>query len=151
MARKGYRLCPGCNRNRQEKFFTGNRKDSTCTTCQSGNRKRTAKNLRLQNTYGITLEEYERILEAQGGGCAICGGSRSTFDVDHDHAIERALLDMGVAPLEARRRSVRGLLCKRENRRLLPAAQDNTDRLNRAIEYLDNWPADQVLGRNDDS
>lgn len=44
-------------------------------------------NLKKRN--GITLDQYEQMLAAQGGCCAICGtddpGQRS-FHVDHDHA-----------------------------------------------------------------
>ena len=58
---------------------------------------------RLKNVYGISLEDYDRMLESQGGGCAICGGPPGKgrggplnfFCVDHDHQTGR----------------VRGLLC----------------------------------------
>lgn len=44
----------------------------------------------LMVTYGITLEDYDRMLAAQGGACKACGstspGRRKHFDVDHDHA-----------------------------------------------------------------
>ena len=46
---------------------------------------------RLRFKYGISLEEYERILKSQRGRCAICRtdkpGKRwhTTFCVDHDH------------------------------------------------------------------
>jgi hypothetical protein len=50
--------------------------------------KETAANLR--HKYGITHDEYQEMLDAQGGGCAICGkqpqdGARR-MAVDHDHA-----------------------------------------------------------------
>jgi hypothetical protein len=48
--------------------------------------------------YGITLADYDRMCEEQGGLCKICGnppGSRQRLAVDHDH-------DTG---------EVRGLLC----------------------------------------
>jgi len=63
---------------------------------------------RLKFYYGITEKEYESMLEAQGGKCAICknppkGGSRSKhLHIDHDH-------DSG---------KIRGLLCLRCNTRL---------------------------------
>lgn len=62
---------------------------------------------RYRLRYGITLEDYERILESQNGGCAICetttpGGRGNRFHVDHNH-------ETGV---------VRGLLCWTCNRRL---------------------------------
>lgn len=53
--------------------------------------------------YGITVDDYETMLEQQNGGCAVCGGtianrgknSMSRLHVDHDHDTGR----------------VRGLLC----------------------------------------
>ena len=44
----------------------------------------------LTRNYNITPEEYEQMLEAQGGQCAICNGSNDSkkkrLAVDHDHA-----------------------------------------------------------------
>ena len=60
----------------------------------------------LRTRYGITRERYDSMLEAQGGGCAICtrkipgnGHGDRYFDVDHCH-------DTG---------KVRGLLCRQCN------------------------------------
>jgi hypothetical protein len=38
--------------------------------------------------YDMSVEEYDRMLEAQGGGCAICGATRNGrhLCVDHDHS-----------------------------------------------------------------
>ena len=59
----------------------------------------------LKHSYGITPEDYEKMLEAQGHRCAICGtmengksrwpGVRRKLCVDHDHSTGK----------------VRGLLC----------------------------------------
>jgi hypothetical protein len=53
---------------------------------------------------GVTDAEYERLLAAQGGGCAICDHPPRTrrLHVDHDHKTGE----------------VRGLLCHRCNRLL---------------------------------
>lgn len=85
----------------------------------------------LRETYGITGEQYEAILAAQGGQCFICEKEprAKRFAVDHDH-------DTG---------EVRGLLCRRCNHRLLGSAHDRTRILYRAIEYLENPPARKVL------
>ena len=56
----------------------------------------------LKRAYGITPDEYDRMYEAQGGVCAICGGragGRGRLHVDHDH----------------RTKNVRALLCSRCN------------------------------------
>ena len=54
----------------------------------------------LQYTFGITLADYDRMLEVQGGGCAICGmtpeENKQRLAVDHNHETD----------------VVRGLLCQ---------------------------------------
>lgn len=59
----------------------------------------------LKHTYGITLADYDEMLEQQRGGCAICGGvssDGSRLAVDHDHETGE----------------VRGLLCMNCNLKL---------------------------------
>lgn len=46
----------------------------------------------LQKRYGISLATYAQMLEAQGGVCAICGGSNASgrrLAVDHCHKTGR--------------------------------------------------------------
>jgi hypothetical protein len=86
-----------------------------------------ASNLRLK--YGLTLEKYAELLQAQGGCCAICrstdpksknGADRpGEFAVDHDHATGE----------------VRGLLCGHCNTGL-GLFQDDASRLQAAMTYL---------------
>jgi hypothetical protein len=62
---------------------------------------------KLKAKYGITEEDYKRLLFQQNGRCAICqtekpGGKWPVFHVDHDHKTG----------------AVRGLLCVRCNRGL---------------------------------
>lgn len=86
------------------------------------------------STYGITSEEYEALHEAQGGVCAICRratGKRRRLAVDHDH-------DTGY---------VRGLLCKNCNYKVLGHLRDDTEALQRAINYINNPPAFGVIGK----
>lgn len=47
-----------------------------------------ATDLRLRKIYGISLSEYNDMLDAQGNGCAICFRPPKTLrlNVDHDHA-----------------------------------------------------------------
>ena len=64
----------------------------------------TARKPKRATGLGVDDVEYTRRLEAQGGGCAICGATPKTrrLHVDHDH----------------RTGAVRGLLCHRCNRAL---------------------------------
>lgn len=72
----------------------------------------------LRSNYGIGLEQFDSMVEAQGGKCAICRGA-GPLCVDHCHA-------SGV---------VRGLLCHLCNR-ALGLFNDDASRLQSAIEYL---------------
>src|SRR5215472_3779365 len=62
----------------------------------------------IQRKYGITIDDYNQMMEAQDGRCAICRElpapkRNGLLCIDHDHMLE------GWAP------SVRGLLCHRCN------------------------------------
>ena len=88
---------------------------------QRAERVRYNKKYYLKKMYGITLDEYDELLEKQGGVCAICSQSCPTgrhLAVDHDH-------DTGV---------VRGLLCTRCNIGL--GQLRNITNLARSIVYL---------------
>ena len=77
----------------------------------------------LKRKYGMTLEDYERMLEAQGGVCAICGEPRPeerTLHVDHDHETGE----------------IRGLLCFRCNNALGDFARSTSCSSGRR-DYLD--------------
>lgn len=141
--KKGYRTCKKCTKNRALRFFTP--KGYTCATCRKATTRKQSKRTHLQQVYGITLEEYETLMERQTRKCAICFGTRTGYDVDHDHKLERQLIAEGHENLEARRMSVRGLLCRRCNRRLLPSCLDTPAILEQAIEYLNHPPAEEVL------
>lgn len=76
----------------------------------------------LQGLYGLTLEQYDHLVIAQGNACAICRDAfKTTPNVDHDH----------------RTRKVRGLLCKTCNR-AIGLLKDAPGVLRRAAEYLEN-------------
>lgn len=85
--------------------------------------KKAASNRRYRPVkYGVTPEEYDRMLAEQGGKCAICRQeckTRSHLCIDHDHAT-------GV---------VRGLLCNACNV-ALGILRDDVARLEAAIRYL---------------
>jgi hypothetical protein len=76
----------------------------------------------LRRTFGITLEDFEAMLLAQGGGCAICGRAApegTSLHVDHDH-------ETGV---------VRGLLCFTCNG-AIGMFTENDEHLTRAADYV---------------
>ncbi len=77
----------------------------------------------LRRKYGMTLEQFDAMLEAQGGVCAICGKPRPeerTLHVDHDH-------DTG---------KIRGLLCFRCNN-ALGDFEEEYELFRGAADYLD--------------
>lgn len=94
----------------------------------------------LKRVYGITAEEYDAMLVAQGGVCAICGLSDTsrerkiegrkrlprrnidTLRIDHDHVTGK----------------VRGLLCTPCNQ-AIGHMRDDPELLRRAAVYLDSY------------
>jgi hypothetical protein len=72
--------------------------------------------------YGISLGEYNSLLDKQGGGCAICGKPQGVkrLHIDHDHVSKK----------------VRGLLCHQCNL-MLGTARDSADILQVAIAYIE--------------
>ena len=137
------RECQRCHKKRILSQFSP--RGTVCKPCQKTGAYNRAKDVRLRETYGIDLDEYHQILAMQNGRCAICAGKRSVYDVDHSHSAERAYLESGLDAPQAARLSVRGLLCRRCNRRLLTAATDNPDTLRAAATYLEQPPAHLVL------
>lgn len=70
--------------------------------------------------YGLTLEEYNSLLDSQDGVCAVCGGpNKRAMVIDHDHETGE----------------IRGLLCDSCNRGL-GFFSDDPDLLSKASEYL---------------
>lgn len=81
---------------------------------------------RLRQEFGMTVEDYEAELAAQGGTCAICGGppvgKDPVYHVDHNH-------ETGAR---------RGLLCGNCNL-MLGLMRDDPRLLERAIAYLHRY------------
>lgn len=125
------RRCTKCQKNRQDRFFSTPRA-RVCDTCKKAVRKSAGRRSHVTRTYGLSAEDHAALLEYQDGRCAICGGERKVLDVDHDHKLEG-------------REAVRGLLCARCNRRLLPACLNDPRILRSAISYLVAPPARIVL------
>lgn len=75
----------------------------------------------LRRRYGISLAEYNSLLESQSGGCAICGNTDiKALHVDHDHNTNE----------------VRGLLCGQCNR-AIGLLGDDYSRVAKAARYLE--------------
>jgi len=79
------------------------------------------KNIELCKRFGITLEDYNNMLESQNHKCKICGGTdeHQALSVDHCHTTGR----------------IRGLLCNDCNRGI-GMFKDNPSTLQSAIKYL---------------
>lgn len=86
--------------------------------------RRRHKDYQLKLKFGITIDDYDRMLKEQGGVCKIClrPPGKQALSVDHDHKLH------GPA-------SVRGLLCHMCNRGL-PWFRDSAESLERASRYL---------------
>lgn len=111
--------CSSCGESREGHFSRNGRYlYSKCNDCKAGKYlERRARNLarvrlvnrraEIQRTYGISLEEYEGMIELQAGLCACCTepmkpGNRT--HLDHCHATGR----------------LRGFVCNNCNRKLAP-------------------------------
>lgn len=81
------------------------------------------KDYKLRKKYGITLEEYNKILNQQNSKCSICGTHQDDLTknlvVDHDHCTGK----------------IRGLLCDKCNRGL-GHFNDDIKLLRKAVNYL---------------
>ena len=83
--------------------------------------KRAKKDSYVKYRHGISLEEYEAMLETQGGECAVCGtpSPKGGWHLDHNHLTNE----------------LRGFLCNPCNRGI-GYLQDDINLLMKAIEYL---------------
>lgn len=81
----------------------------------------------LKYRFGITIEQWQTLLDAQGGKCKICGtsdpGGKLKWHTDHCHNSN----------------TIRGILCHRCNVGV-GHFKDNPELLRRAAEYLENSP-----------
>ena len=85
--------------------------------------KQSVKSSQLKVRYGITLEDYNKLLTEQGNVCYICKTTPNSLalSVDHNHITG----------------NIRGLLCSNCNT-LLGLAKDDVNILKAAIDYLEN-------------
>lgn len=116
-------------------------KDGLTTACKTCHRTRQQANpehflnqrkSHLKRKYGITLDEYDCMLESQGGVCGICATTVEGKElcVDHDHET-----------LE-----VRGLLCTTCNK-AIGQLGDTVEDLRKALAYLENTKEKQDEGK----
>jgi hypothetical protein len=123
-----------------------NRWTGRCPVCGTGTHKkycsdRCSRRANLLKTYGITPEQFDAMLEAQGGACKICRSATSgvkgrTWHIDHDHSCcDWNPRDTGVALCG---KCVRGILCVNCNTGL-GMFRDSPEALEAAAEYLRAW------------
>jgi hypothetical protein len=127
---EGERWCAGCQSFVPLFYATGSR----CKACAS----KASHASRVESTYGITGEEYDALLRAQGGRCFICQRKpdKLRLAVDHDHKTGR----------------VRGLLCANNehgcNRAILGNLEGAHDgglaAARRTLLYLTRPPYDRL-------
>jgi hypothetical protein len=81
----------------------------------------------LKRLYGISDEDYARLMVQQDKRCAVCGNENSSggrrLAVDHDHATGK----------------IRGLLCDTCNVKMITLAFDGTGLFVKALSYLSGW------------
>lgn len=141
--RKTGKTCPSCERWFPRSGYYPNGRDggmgSKCSECTRHRTKKWAadnpdrkKDADLRRNYNISLDQYDKMLARQGGGCAVCGATEAengrSLAVDHDHACcPDTKKSCG--------KCVRGLLCNNCNR-CIGWAKDDIARLERMADYL---------------
>jgi hypothetical protein len=120
--------CLTCKKPRDIDKFRKNRslkkrfgRHSECKACEKLRPRTRPADRRMRQRYGITGVEYDSMLAAQNGRCAICRSlpGRRRLHVDHCHKTG----------------AVRGLLCVNCNH-LCGVAFDDVKLLRKAVEYL---------------
>jgi len=113
----------------------GQRHDYNSQWCRQNPDRVYAKERRRRlKRYGLTIEDYDRMIIEQDGKCAMCrqpprerqtvdGRRYAQLDVDHNHSTQK----------------VRGLLCYNCNA-VLGQARDSVELLTAAINYLESRP-----------
>lgn len=118
--------CPKGHEYSEENTYFNPQGRRMCRTCARANSNRQA-----IKKYGITVEQFNEMLEKQENQCKICSidlsHSRSAICVDHDHSCCPTSTACG--------RCVRGLLCHDCNTGL-GRFKDSPELLRKAAEYL---------------
>lgn len=129
------KTCRNCGELPAHHFYASSRR-LLCKACQNEARRlhalvnveqaRATRRRGKLKSYGLTPEDYDRMVNDQNGKCAIClkdgdtdPTSQLRLGVDHDHATGR----------------VRGLLCRPCNR-AIGILEDSPERAQRMADYL---------------
>lgn len=83
--------------------------------------------------YGISPEDFGRLLEKQDFKCAICGGKNTVLKKNGNH-VHSLVVDHDHTPSK----KIRGLLCGKCNRGL-GYFKENPTLLSKAARYLVGW------------
>ena len=83
----------------------------------------------LKYKYGLTLAQYNAMVDEQDGACGSCFVRTEKLHVDHDHACCPGERSCG--------KCVRGLLCHNCNARVVAMVENSRVLIERAIDYLD--------------
>ena len=110
--------CKSCDKKRQQSPYAVQRRKAPAARNYQRN-KLAVKDYQLQHKYGITLVDYNIMLESQGGVCKICRLAAKQLCVDHCHTTGK----------------VRGLLCHGCNRGI-GLLKESKQNFLAAIEYL---------------
>ena len=123
------RRCKSCAHSYYKKWRLGHKKELKARASEwyQKNKSMVLKRTRdweLKRNFGITIQEYNRLFQMQGGMCAICGIHQNSINkslrVDHCH----------------KRNLVRGLLCHNCNVGL-GLIKESTEVLKKMIDYLE--------------
>jgi hypothetical protein len=121
-----------------------NRKRACKPKADSGADKSVARDKYLQRTYGITLAEFNKLNDVNGGNCWICWQPPKpgkNLSVDHDHKVAKETQSVRV--------SIRGILCFMCNRRLIGRRRrEHAYLYKHAAGYLESNKAQEILGAN---
>lgn len=86
----------------------------TCKKCCAEYQPGYGRNAQMKSRYGLTPEQYDERLQAQGGVCELCGMApgkqQRRFSVDHNHKCCPSQKSCGEC--------LRGILCANCNRRV---------------------------------
>lgn len=126
----GYKRCPDCETVTVLEDFPRHRngrqgRGAYCKPCHNERGRRAlekvggSRTYHLKRRYGLSAEDVDAMVEAQGGLCAVCG-VRPPEHVDHDHVTG----------------AVRGVLCSGCNQGL-GNFRDSATALRRAADYVE--------------